>query len=99
MRLLILVSLYSSPPINIRICPIFRMAQYLPGSGIHGPASSRPEFVHVGWQNDVSALIPLHFGLRLLSLSTHLSLLTGPFPLAALATRHPELFGSLALSL
>ena len=41
--------------------------------------------------------MPWHFGLRLLSLSTHLS--PPPSLLAALATRRSELFGSLALSL
>jgi len=93
MRLLILVSLYSSPPIIIRICPIFRMAQYPPGSAYM--AKLRLEFVHVGWQNDVSALVPWHFGLQLLWLA-HFS---PPSLLAVLPTRRSELFGSLALSL
>src|SRR5437588_5129419 len=101
MRLLILVSLYSSPPINIRICPVFRMAQYPPDSA------------YMSWRRLVQNSSTLadktmsaHWSLALrstTSVAVH-SLLTSHFSpppslLAALASRRSELFGSLALSL
>src|SRR5207253_761772 len=75
MRSLILVSLYSSPPINIRIYPIFRMAQY--------PASTYMGSLHLVQSSSESAAkrMSTHWSLgtsdlRLLSLCSHFFLLT-----------------------
>src|SRR5205807_9320509 len=104
MRSLILVSLYSSPPINIRIYPIFRMAQY--------PASTYMASLHLvqSWSESAAKRMSTHWSLgtsdlRLLSLCSHSfllppHLLTAPpcSPSLALTTRRPELFRSLAVS-